>query len=325
MKKLIVLAFLLSACATKTPEVTPVPFFVTVEAILATHTAEVEAGISTPVPTLEPGCEAHCLDGDCDIVCLPEEPFVQRTNWLLLGGDHRAHRTGTGWGNKTDVIVLVSVLETDPVEITIIQFPRNLYAPFSMGDTWLFAVWDQFGWQGLHQYFQEVFGVILQGVFYVDMDGFVQIVDEMGGIRGRNGDEVLAHLRDNENNWGMGSYDAEERVFEILSGLYFNAERMFFEDPIAGVDFILSSWGSLIQTDLSNVKQWYWIADTFLGIQGRQWNFHWIQFEEPYIMRGDTPIIQNGQPTRGMIVDPATNIKIWMECSLDPKSCGVSP
>ncbi|KKL10549.1 hypothetical protein LCGC14_2554690, partial [marine sediment metagenome] len=72
---------------------------------------ETEEAIPTPVPT-------------------PTlEPVFERTNWLLLGGDYRAHRENTDFGNKTDVIVLVSILETDPMDIAVVQFPRNLYLP----------------------------------------------------------------------------------------------------------------------------------------------------------------------------------------------------
>ena len=65
------------------------------------------------------------------------EPIVDRTNWLILSGDYRAHRAETGWGNKTDVIILVSVLETEPLDIALIQFPRNLYVPVrGLEDQW---------------------------------------------------------------------------------------------------------------------------------------------------------------------------------------------
>ncbi len=130
------------------------------------------------------------------------EPVFQRTNWLLLGGDYRAHREGTDFGNKTDVIVLVSILETDPMDIAIVQFPRNLYLPIEgMNDQWLFAVWGREGWQGLHNYFQRAFGISLQGIHYVNMDSFEKVVDELG----MDGTETLAYLRDNENHCEHGS------------------------------------------------------------------------------------------------------------------------
>ncbi len=309
MKKLIVLAFVLTACATTTAEVTPVPFFATAEAIVATRESDVAAGISTPVPTLAPGCMAEIMDGEfLGVVCeATPEPQPERTNWLLLGGDYRAHREGTGWGNKTDVIVLVSVLETDPMQVTVVQFPRNLYAPFSMGDVWLFGVWDEFGWQGLHQYFQEVFGVTLQGIHYVDMDGFVRIVDDLGALDYGGGDvlpdgeSALAYLRDNENNWGMGSYDAGERVFKVLRGLWEKGIEYFLEDPVAATNIVYSRWGDVFESDLGNIEQLYWLFRLGWRVRESHIQTATVQLEEPYIIRGDTPIIQNEQPTRGMV------------------------
>ncbi len=297
-----------------------------VAAVLATRTAEVEAGISTPVPTLAPGCMAEVVDGEFQgIVCEAEGPFEQRTNWLLLGGDYRAHRDGTGFGNKTDVIVLVSVLETDPIQITVVQFPRNLYAPFSLGDTWLFSVWDELGWQGLHQYFFEVFGVTLQGIHYINMDSFEQIVDELEGIqvqvvptgfRMMSGSEALAYLRQNENNWELGSYDAGHRVFRVLEGLWARGRGFFLENPIASTNVVYSKWGDLFETDLSNIEQLYWLFNLGWKVvqADNQWDWNLIQLEEPVIIRGDTPIIQNEQPMRGMIAD--LDLKEWIRCAM---------
>jgi len=310
MKQLAVLAFLLSACAA--------PVAVT----------------SFAPPTIEPFDEKPVpVNAATAILPTPTvEPQPQRTNWLLLGGDYRAHREGTGWGNRTDVIVLVSVLETDPMQITIVQFPRNLYTPFSGGDVWLFAVWDEFGWQGLHQYFQEVFGVNLQGIHYVNMDSFVSIVDglSLGGIDGipvasetspgrsvkfMGGEEVLAFLRDNENNWELGSYDKGQRVFRVLLGIWTHAQYYFLSDPIAAVNVLYGEWGDLVETDLSNIKQLYWLFTLGWRVRNAEIEWGWVQLKEPIIIRGDTPIMQNEQPTRGMIA--ATDLSEWMRETLN--------
>jgi hypothetical protein len=246
------------------------------------------------------------------------EPAFQRTSWLLLGGDYRAHREGTGWGNKTDVIVLVSVLETDPMQITVVQFPRNLYHPFSYGDVWLFGVWDEYGWQGLHQYFQEVFGISLQGIHYINMDGFVKVVDEIGGIRVSDGggayqlggEDVLSYLRDNENNWGMGSYDAQERVFGVLNGLWMRGQSFFLSDPIAATNAIYSRWGDLFESDLGNIEQLYWLFRLGWRVRNADLELNLVQLEEPTIVRGDTLIFQDKQPMRGMVAD--TDLREWM-------------
>ncbi len=290
MKTILVFALLLSGCVA-----TPTPVYVGPSATQMTDDISTSRAQPTavPVPTETP------------------EPVFERTNWLLLGGDYRAHREGTGRGNKTDIIVLVSVLETDPMQITVVQFPRNLYSPFSMGDTWLFAVWGEYGWQGLHQYFQEVFGITLQGVHYIDMDGFVQIVDELGG----DGEAELVFLRDNKNNWELGSYDAGERVFAVLRGLWEKGISYFLEDPVAATNIVYSQWGDLFETDLGNIEQLYWLFRLGWRVRNAHIQIGTIQLEEPIIERGDTPIMQNEQPTRGMIA--ATDLREWMQETLN--------
>jgi hypothetical protein len=192
------------------------------------------------------------------------------------------------------------------MQITVVQFPRNLYAPFSYGDTWLFAVWDEYGWQGLHQYFQEVFEVTLQGVHYINMDGFVQIVDDFG----MDGTKTLAYLRDNENNWELGSYDAEQRVFNVLIDLWGVGSTYFLEDPIAATNVVYSRWGDLFESDLGSIEQLYWLFNLGWKVRNAEWDWRMIQLEEPVLVRGVTPIMQDEKPMRGMIAD--TDLREWM-------------
>ena len=259
------------------------------------------------------------------------EPVSQRTNWILLGGDMRAHREGTGYGNKTDVILLVSVLESDPLDIAVVQFPRNLYVPTdSIEDQWLFAVYDREGWGGIHRYFWEVFGVSVQGGFYVDMDGFVQIVDDMGGACIGNcggyppvmgtGEEVLEYLRDNEATWGYGSYDAEQRVFQVLASLWDRGVAIIGDGDLNRiVDSALDGWGDLIQTDLADIRQWYFAARTAMLYGTQEKQVRWIQLEEPYIVRGDTPLEVRGMvPNEMQLHDWMQDCVFDQECEADP-------
>lgn len=262
------------------------------------------------------------------------ESQPQRTNWLLLGGDYRAHREGTGYGNKTDVIVLVSILETDPMDIAVVQFPRNLYVPVEgMDDQWLFGVWGREGWQGLHQYFQRVFGVSLQGIHYINMDSFERLVDDLDGVNGMNGAETLVYLRDNENNWERGTYDAEQRVFKVLAALWDRASTFLLSDPVAATNIVYSQWGDLFQTDLANLEQLYWLFTLGWKVKNNDYEIRLIQLEEPFIVRGDTPIIQNERPMRGMISNPVRFVhpnmldvlQAWMqECVFD-QTCEADP
>jgi hypothetical protein len=286
---------------------------------VATPTVEPVVAV-TPTTTLSPGeyrspemSMTSTADPHTPIPPTVEGPFIQRTNWLLLGGDYRAHREGTGFGNKTYVIVLVSVLETDPMDIAVVQFPRNLYVPIEgMDDQWLFAVWGNDGWQGLHQYFQRAFGIPLQGIHYVSMDSFVTVVDGLG----MDGEDTLAYLRDNENNWELGSYDAGQRVFQVLSRLWVKGSTFFLDDPVMATNVVYSQWGDLFETDLSNIEQLYWLFRLGWRVKNSEYEIRFIQLEDPFIVRGDTPIIQNEQPMRGMI--PTLDLRDWMlDCVLD--------
>ena len=308
MKQIAVLAFLLSACATSVPFPDPAePAFV---GPLQTQITEVETETVATAQAVLPTATFEF------------EPQPQRTNWLLLGGDYRAHREGTGYGNKTDVIVLVSILETDPMDIAVVQFPRNLYVPIEgMDDQWLFGVWGREGWQGLHQYFQRAFGISLQGIHYINMDSFERLVDDLDGVNGMDGAETLAYLRDNENNWERGTYDAEQRVFKVLAALWDRGSTFLLSDPVAAANIVYSQWGDLFQTDLANLEQLYWLFTLGWKVRNNDYAIRWIQLEEPYIIRGDTPIIQDEQPMRGMIADPVTDLKVWMECNLDLEFC----
>ena len=167
----------------------------------------------------------------------PAEP-PDRYNFLLLGGDYREHRAGTGRGDKTDVILLVSILMENPVKITVVQIPRNLYVPVeAMDNQWLYAVYGREGFVGLQYYFQQAFDVDLHGIFYVNMDSFVYLIDSLGGIWVADegimlGERTLAYLRDNDNNWEHGTYDAGGRQFKVLYALAEKVKTRFRENGL---------------------------------------------------------------------------------------------
>ena len=234
----------------------------------------------------------------------PPEPPT-RMNFLLLGGDYRAHRRFTNYGNNTDVIVLVSILDTNPVEITMIQYPRNLYIPIEgLQDQWLFNVYGMEDTPGLYYYWQEAFNVDLHGVFYVHMDGFVKLIDDLGGVGNMNGEETLAYLRDNDNNWNHGSYDYEERVFKVLLWMADLVKESLAANPIVTAGVLLDRWSDLVTTDIANIDQLAQIARVGWNARDDNCKVRLAQLEEPDIIRGDTPL-----NVRGML--PATDLSEW--------------
>lgn len=246
-------------------------------------------GTNTPLPTGTFESFARTPD--------PDDYPPTRMNFLLLGGDYRAHRRGTGYGNKTDVIVLVSILDTLPVKITMIQYPRNLYLPLEgLEDQWLFGVYDRENTYGLYYYFQEAFDVDLHGIFFVNMDGFVKLIDDLGGVGEMTGDQTLAYLRDNDNNWNRGSYDAEERVFKVLLWMADLVGESLAANPLVTAGVLFDRWHGLVTTDIATIDQLAQIARVAYNAYPGNWELRLAQLEEPAIVRGDTPL-----STRGMI------------------------
>ena len=56
------------------------------------------------------------------------------------------------------MFIIVSIYMTDPVEITLIQLPRNLYVETGLGDRWAFAIYGEYGFDGIHKYVAEQSG-----------------------------------------------------------------------------------------------------------------------------------------------------------------------
>ena len=284
MKRLILLALLCSACAVAvTPPILPA----TPATILA----------PTPLPEASP----------------PVDP-PDRYNFLLLGGDHTAHRIGTNYGDKTDVMLLVSILMEDPTKITVVQFPRNLYVPVdAMEDQWLFHVYSREGFVGLHYYFQQVFDVGLHGIFFVNMDNFVTLVDGLGGLwvnEVLDGEQTLAYLRDNTNNWEHGVYDAGGRQFRVLNALAEKVKTRFHEDALTTAKDLWGAYGSLLETDLSEFEQIHYLAELAWTIATKEYIVDFQRLAEPTLVRGDTPLSM-----RGLV--PAEDLASWMEEVLD--------
>jgi LCP family protein required for cell wall assembly len=138
------------------------------------------------------------------------DPVDGRYNILLLGGDAGADRTGL----RPDSISVASI-DAETGATTIVGIPRNLYnAPFSEGS----PLWGEFpdgyscgddclvsylytygeehpelypdaesrgsnpGIEAMRDAVQGVTGLTLQYYVLIDMQGFVQLIDALGGI-----------------------------------------------------------------------------------------------------------------------------------------------
>jgi anionic cell wall polymer biosynthesis LytR-Cps2A-Psr (LCP) family protein len=286
------------------PEFMPSNFPLSTEAFLAAPTERT-------IPTLMPSFT-------------PEGPQVW--NYLVLGGDMgpgRPQDVSGGAGDKTDVILLVTVRDTEPMHITITQFPRNLYSSAYLPDRLLFEVYWQDGFEGMRTYFGDVFGVELDGIAYVDMAHFVDYVDRLGGVlisreamgcepgssdaSGMcyfDGAELLAWLRDNDNNWEHGVYDAGMRQHRALVAIL---DKVHQQNTPASLADAYDFYSQGIETDLSVVE----FADAaFVALRGIKYGMviDYDRLAYPTIARGDVPV----KPGRAEVAN-GVSLKDWMQ------------
>jgi len=98
-------------------------------------------------------------------------------NILILGNDPRKYERGAKNSSKTDIILLASVLDKDPIKVSVIQFPHDFYTEVeALDDMWLSHVWAKESYPGLHYYFQEAFGIPLHAVFCIEWEGYEGLI-----------------------------------------------------------------------------------------------------------------------------------------------------
>ncbi|HEX5970042.1 MAG TPA: LCP family protein [Intrasporangium sp.] len=106
------------------------------------------------------------------------QPAGNGTNYLLIGGDGAADRTGV----RSDVMVLVHVPE-DRHNVTLVHFPRDLYVSIpEHGKNKLNAAYAFGGSPLLVETMQNLLGVEIDHVAMVDFEGFKRMTDAVGGV-----------------------------------------------------------------------------------------------------------------------------------------------
>lgn len=287
--------------------------------LLAVFVAEVV--VPPPPPVLLPTPTAEI------VVDVPAEPFAEepystpeyledkpeRIAFALLGGDWRDHRAGTDYGNKTDVSLIVVITMTDPVDILVIQLPRNLYVETSLGNYWQFAIYKQFGDEGYQLYLTDVFNLAVPVVAYIDMERFVPFVDDvLGGIWIKgvgiiDGEETLDYLRDNENNWSNCSYyDCEGRQFQVLEALAQKLKTKFAESPMYTAEAL---WPHryLFETNIDDFQKMYYLVNAAWRVATSEYTIRFERLTQSgTIQYGDTPLEVRGWVESG-------NIYKWVE------------
>jgi anionic cell wall polymer biosynthesis LytR-Cps2A-Psr (LCP) family protein len=168
------------------------------------------------------------------------------------------------------ILVRVSIRDRMPAKIDMVQFPRNFFTPIdNTNDMWLFHVYGLEGFPGLHYYFQQVFDVDLDGIFYVHLDNFVPLFDglfpdgveipgttrDAGLYTWTDGEAILKFLRDNDNNWGCPEYDCGDRQMRVITQIGFSLKEMVKDDPVNTLLALWEIYSGLVVTDLSTIEQ----------------------------------------------------------------------
>lgn len=255
----------------------------------------------SPIPTPEPTGTPEW-----------EEP-PQQLAFALLGGDWRDHRAGTAYGNKTDVSLIVVITMTDPVDILVIQLPRNLYVETSLGNYWQFAIYRQFGFEGYQLYINEVLNLAVPVVAYIDMEHFIPFVDDVLGeiwlpeTGVMDGEETLAYLRDNDNNWfNCLYYDCEGRQYLVLAAMSQKLKTKLAESPMSTTE-ALWPHRDLFETNIDDYQKLFYLINAAWEVATSDYTIRFERLTQSgTIQYGDTPLEVRGWVESG-------NIYKWVE------------
>lgn len=135
----------------------------------------------------------------------PTNPGVAELNaesdvrlYMILGSDFRPES-----GYRTDILMLVA-LDSTSGKVSLISFPRDLWVSIpGYGEQRINTVMQTGGFQLLADTMQANFGVYPTQYAMIDMEGFLSVIDELGGIEFETefytGDRCDSSL--NPNGW----------------------------------------------------------------------------------------------------------------------------
>jgi LCP family protein required for cell wall assembly len=190
------------------------------------------------IPSAPAGAGATgSTSGQPDIAGVCDE---RACNYLLLGSDSRAGLSkeeqvqfGTdqdlGGENRSDTIILV---HTDPEarEATFLSFPRDLWVQIpGVGDGKINSAFeggiDRGGAQRVARTIEQLTGLRIHHVLYVDLAGFQHVVDALGGV-----DLCIPSYQVNTPGW-LPQHTGDGGVREVYYG-----EPGRVADPNTGLD-----------------------------------------------------------------------------------------
>jgi len=110
---------------------------------------------------------------------------AHRTNILVLGSDWRPNS-----GYRTDVILLVSLDKIDG-NVSVVSFPRDLWVRMpGMGEERINTSMEYGGFPLTRDMFQDNFGVRIDHYLITNFQGFISLVNYLGGLNINAGREL---------------------------------------------------------------------------------------------------------------------------------------
>ena len=187
--------------------------------------------------------------------------------YLLLGSDYRPDE-----GSRTDVIILAAVNFKEG-KVNLMSFPRDLWVAIpGYGENRINAAYLYGGYDLLADTFHTNFGIRPDHYALVDFEGFVTIVDTLGGVDVNAEIAMEDYCKFNEERWcqvepgithmdgthalwyararyNTSDFDRTRRAQEVIKALV--KKSVSFEGLIKSGK-LFSTLGSYVETDLSS-------------------------------------------------------------------------
>lgn len=215
-----------------------------------------------------PDFTGETIDPD-DVVWVPNtepvEPKEHIINIMLIGQDRRPGEARS----RSDVMILCTV-NTQTRELTVTSFMRDMYVPIpGYQDNRINVCYKLGGMKLLDKCLETNFGIHVDGNFEVDFDGFIDIIDLVGGVEieltkseanhlisnghkvrtGKNllnGEAALTYARNRST--GNGDFSRTERQRKIVSALFEKCKSM----NLVQLQNLMTKALPMLTTDLSN-------------------------------------------------------------------------
>ena len=122
----------------------------------------------------------------------------RRINFLLVGRDLH----GEGENGRSDSMILCSV-DTGERTVTMISFLRDIYLPIpGLGSNRLNAAYSRGGSELLIKTLEENFDISVDVTLEIDFEGFVGLIDKLGGVEITLTREEASHLNSG-HGWSL--------------------------------------------------------------------------------------------------------------------------